>query len=159
MSNAYQREELGNYNSTVCFKAVVTGMEDVLGAQATAIALRSAGRKRGVELALSLGLSKGSGSLNDLAGLATKLNDAVGLNGTRLCAVDKIDVDGDVIRVYTRETVCSAGEPMGSKRVCTFTLGAIHGAVEHLLNVNLTPKHTGSVLRGDTHDVFELTPR
>jgi len=159
MSEIYERTELGNFNSVVCFKAVVTGMEDVLGAQATAIALRSAGRQRGVNLALSLGLSRGSGSMKDLASLAAKLDAAVGVNGTRLCAVDKIDVEGDVIRVYTRETVCSAGEPMGSKRVCTFTLGAIHGAVEHLLGINLTPKHTGSVLRGATHDIFELTPR
>ena len=147
------RPELGDFSSIVCFKAVVVGMEEALGEKTAAVALKAAGRKRGKNLVQSLGLA---GSTADLSVVAASLNDAIGAKGTRLCAVDKIEQDGSVLRVYTRETVCSAGEPDGSKRECTFTLGAIHGAVEAVTGRKLKGKHTGSVLRGATHDIFEF---
>ncbi|MCA9525575.1 MAG: 4-vinyl reductase [Myxococcales bacterium] len=155
----YMRSELGDFNSIICFKAAIVGMEDMLGPQATAIALTGAGRKRGANLAESLGLKRGSASLGTLGDVAVKLNDALGTEGTRLCMVDSIDVQDDKVIVRTRETVCSAYEEQGSPRKCTFTLGAIHGALEYLLDKPFFGKHTGSVLRGDTHDVFEFTPR
>lgn len=155
----YSRAELGNFSSIVCFKAVIVGMEDMLGEQATAISLKAAGRKRGADLAQSLGFTKGSASINDLLQIARTLDDALGPNGTRLCRIDKIEPEGDKIRVYTSETICSAGEEMGSPRTCTFTLGAVHGAIEFLLDKQYTGKHVESVLRGGTHDVFEFTPR
>lgn len=156
---SYQREKLGNFSSIVCLKAMITGMEDLLGEQATAIALKGAGRKRGADLARSLGFSKGSATVAQLDDVANKLDNALGVDGTRLCMVDRIDADGDTLRVYTSETVCSANEAIGSKRQCTFTLGAIHGALEYLLDTPYNAKHISSVLRGGTHDVFELTPR
>lgn len=155
----YQRAELGEFNSVVCFKAVITGMEEMLGEKATAIALKAAGRKRGAALCESLGLPSSSMTAADLDGLAAKLDGALGIAGTRLCKVDRIEAEGQTIKVYTSETVCSAGEELGSARSCTFTLGAIHGALEHLLGGRLMPRHTESVLRGGTHDVFEFTPR
>lgn len=156
----YTREELGEFSSIVCFKAVITGMEDLLGERATAIALRGAGRKRGEDLAVSLGFKRGTASLGDLDDIANKLNGALGPNGTKLCMVDRIEATtDDRLLVYTRETVCSAGEEEGSKRVCTFTLGAIHGALEFLLDKKYQPKHTGCVLRGADHDIFEMSPR
>ncbi|MCA9525574.1 MAG: hypothetical protein KC549_04665 [Myxococcales bacterium] len=153
------RSELGEFNSIVCFKAAIVGMEDMLGPQATAIALTGAGRKRGAGLAESLGFKRGSASMDTLADVATKLNDALGAEGTRLCLVDSITVEDENVVIRTRETVCSAYEDEGSTRKCTFTLGAIHGALEYLLDKRFFGKHTGSVLRGDTHDVFEFTPR
>ena len=48
------RSELGDFSSIVCFKAVITGMEEALGEKATAIALIAAGRARGKKLAESL---------------------------------------------------------------------------------------------------------
>ena len=155
----YERTELGEFNSIVCFRAVITGMEEMLGEQATAISLKAAGRTRGANLCLSLGLAKGSASIGDLDDIGRKLDEALGVKGTRLCKVDMIKADGDVIKVYTSETVCSAHEELGSPRKCTFTLGAIHGALEHLLSKQFFAKHTESVLRGGTHDVFEFTPR
>ncbi len=155
----YERTELGQFNSTVCFKAVITGMEEMLGEHATAISLKAAGRTRGANLCKSLGLAKGSASMEDLSDIAAQLDGALGVEGTRLCKVDKIEAEGDVIRVYCSETVCSAGEELGSPRTCTFTLGAIHGALEFLLDKQFFAKHTESVLRGGTHDVFQFTPR
>lgn len=155
----YERKDLGEFNSIVCFRAVITGMEEMLGEHATAISLKAAGRTRGANLCTSLGFDRGSASIDDLPGIAKALDDALGVNGTRLCKVDKIEPDDDRIVVYCSETVCSAHEEFGSQRKCTFTLGAIHGAIEHLLGKQFMAKHTESVLRGGTHDVFVLTPR
>lgn len=147
------RPDLGDFSSIVCFKAVVVGMEEALGEKTAAVALKAAGRKRGKNLVKSLGLE---GASQDMDAVAKALDAAVGKAGTRLCAVDRIEEEGSAIRVYTRETVCSAGEPDGSKRECTFTLGAIHGAIEAVTGRKLKGKHTASVLRGGTHDVFEF---
>ena len=148
------RPTLGQYSSIICFKSVITGMEEALGEKATAIALISAGRIRGKELVKSLGLS---GSTQDLSVIAAKLDEAVGANGTHLTAVNKITQEGDLIKVYCSETVCSAGEPDGSPRKCTFTMGAIWGALAEVTGKKLRGIHTESVLRGGTHDVFEFT--
>lgn len=147
------RSELGDFSSIVCFKAVVVGMEEALGVKTAAVALKAAGRKRGKNLVKSLGLE---GASSDMDAVAKALDAAVGKEGTRLCAVDRIEQDGDIIRVYTRETVCSAGEVQGADRECTFTLGAIHGAIEAVTGRKLKGKQIGSVLRGSTHDIFEF---
>lgn len=158
--SVYMRTELGDFSSIVCFRAVIAGMEDMLGEKATAIALKGAGRRRGANLAISLGFKRGSADINDLDAVAEQLNGALGPNGTRLLMVDRIEATtDDRLLIYTRETICSAYEEMGSKRVCTFTLGAIHGALEFLLDRKYVAKHTGCVLRGADHDIFELTPR
>ncbi|MGL5941171.1 MAG: hydrocarbon-binding protein [Waterburya sp.] len=149
------REKLGGFISIVCFKGVITGMEEALGEKATAIALTSAGRTRGKNLVTELGLAGANSSLEDLA---SKLDHALGENGTRLCKVDRIEDHGDVIKVYTHETVCLAGEPQGSSRQCTYSLGAVWGAIETIQGKRYRGKHTESVLRGGSYDVFELTP-
>jgi predicted hydrocarbon binding protein len=131
-------------------------MEDALGEKATAIALISAGRVRGKKLAESLNLGQSISSLED-ATAAIAL--ALGQNGTRLLVLDKIVQEGDVIKVYTQETICSAGELPGSERKCTFSLGTVWGVLEQLLGERLSGHHTESVLRGGSHDVFEFTRR
>lgn len=148
------RPELGNFSSIVCFKAVITGMEDALGEKATAIALIAAGRARGKKLTQDLGLTNSNISLDHAA---ARLSQALGKEGTRLCKIEKIVEEGDVIKVYTKETVCSAGEEQGSSRTCTFTMGAVWGALEQLTGKRLQGKHTESVLRGGSYDVFEFT--
>ena len=155
MSNSLSsRPTLGQFSSIVCFKSVITGMEEALGEKATAIALIAAGRARGKDLAKSLGLS---GSSQDMSVIAAKLNEAVGANGTHLTAIDKIVQEGDTIKVYCSETICSAGEPDGSNRKCTFTMGAVWGALTEITGKKLRGSHTESVLRGGTHDVMEFT--
>lgn len=153
MTNAL-REQLGDFNSVACLKAIIVGMEDALGEKATAISLIAAGRARGKNLAKELDLDNAKISLEDAA---QRLAKALGPEGTRLLLLEKIEREGDVIKAYTRETICSAGEPQGSPRQCTFTLGAIWGALEQLLHKRLQGKHVSSVLRGDSYDVFEFT--
>jgi predicted hydrocarbon binding protein len=151
-----ERTELGNFSSVVCVKAIVVGVEEALGEKAAAIALISAGRQRGKKLAEELGLANKGADLS-LEDVQQKANYALGKDGTRLCIVEKVVQEGDVYKVYTRETICSAGEDEGSPRQCTFTLGAIQGFLEAFLGKRLRGTHTQSVLRGDTHDVLEYT--
>lgn len=148
------RATLGDFSSIVCFKAVVVGVEETLGKQAAAVALKGAGRIRGRDLAHSLGFGKTALSLSDAA---VAMRVALGVDGTRLCWVDSIEQVGDRYHVRVSETICSAGEPQGSDRGLTFTLGAVHGALEVLLQKKLRGKQIGSILRGDTHDVIEFT--
>lgn len=161
MSITSLRPELQDFSSIVCFKSVVVGMEDALGNMAAAIALKAAGRQRGAALATSLGFGSSDISLADAT---VALDTALGVKGTRLCAVDRIEQiagpDGtEAFRVHLRETICSAGEPQGSARELTFTLGAVHGALEVLLRRKLRGKQTGSVLRGQTHDIIDFVNR
>ncbi len=149
------RPELGEFSSIVCFKAAITGMEEALGEKATAIALIAAGRSRGKNLAKELGLS---GTSIDWATIADKMAFALGINGTKLCKIESIVQEADVIKVSTSETLCSAGEPEGSPRKCTFTLGAVWGALEEVTGKRLKGTHTESVLRGGSNDVFEFAP-
>lgn len=149
------RDELGDFSSIVCFKSVVIGTEEALGEKAAAIALIAAGRSRGKRLAEQLGLSgKGLDNTNVLS----LLQSALGKEGTRLCIIDNLVAIGESIQVYCRETICSAGEPQGSSRQLTFTLGAIQGALEQATGKRLRGKQTESVLRGGSHDVvtFEV---
>ncbi|MGQ4648523.1 hypothetical protein [Lyngbya aestuarii] len=148
------RTELGGFSSVVCFKAVVTGIEEALGEKAAAIALISAGRQRGKTLAEELGLVN-KGQEISIEEVEAKIRDILGKDGTRLCIIEKMQQEGDSYRVYTRETVCSTGEPEGSSRECTYTLGAIQGFLEIFLGKRLRGKQIESVLRGDTCDVLE----
>lgn len=149
------RPILGEFSSIVCFKAVITGMEASLGDKATAIALVSAGRARGKKLAEDLGLVGQNFSMEELT---QKVSAALGSEGTRLLIVEKIEQDGENYKVYNRETVCSAGEPDGSERKCTFTLGALQGALEAITGKRFRGVQTESVLRGGSFDVFTYTP-
>ena len=106
------REKLGGFVSVVCFKGVVTGMEDALGDKATAIALIAAGRTRGKNLIESLGLT---GSKIPLEDIASKLDLALGENGTRLCIVDKVEKNGDLVKVCLLYTSPSPRDQRGSR--------------------------------------------
>jgi predicted hydrocarbon binding protein len=148
------RKSLGSFNSIVCFKAVITGVEDTLGEDGAAVVFTRAGRVRGVTLAKELGLNN-----IDFDRLPTTLNAALGKEGTKLCIVTDVKRVGSVIEIDTQETVCSAGEAPGSERKCTFTLGAIWGALETLTGEKYIARHTESVLRGGTSDKFVFTPQ
>jgi len=147
------RAELGDFSSIICFKAVVVGTEEALGEKAAAIALISAGRQRGKQLAQQLGLTGQSLASENVLAL---LQAALGKEGTRLCIVEKIAETGESITVSCRESICSAGEPNGSPRKLTFTLGAIQGVLEQISGKRLRGKQTESVLRGSIHDVIEF---
>uniref|UniRef100_UPI0025BF3148 hypothetical protein n=1 Tax=Deinococcus sp. TaxID=47478 RepID=UPI0025BF3148 len=119
-----------------------------------AVVFTRAGRVRGHSLAKELGVSNKVMSVEELAPL---LNVALGANGTRLCAVLKSYQEGDKVIIETNETVCSAGEEQGSSRRCTFTLGAVQGALEEITGKTYLAEQTDSVLAGQATDKFEFS--
>lgn len=153
--NSEKRETLGDYSSIVCLKAIITGMEDALGDKTTAIALIAAGRLRGKQIADQLKLTEAGEDLDHITQLVAT---ALGKDGTRLLILDKIEQTDTSYRAYTKETVCSAGEPKGSERICTFSLGAVQGVLEAVTGKRYRGQQIESVLRGGSHDVFEYTP-
>lgn len=153
MTPSELRPDLGEFSSIVCFKAVVVGVEEALGKRAAKVALVSAGRKRGRGLVEELGLT---GQGKDLEEARAKMAAALGADGTRLCKIDDITEQGELIRVKVSDTVCMAGEPDGSDRTCTFTLGAVQGALEALTGRKLKGTHTESRWRGAADDIFEF---
>lgn len=154
---ALLRSELGEFSSVVCLKAIITGMEDTLGDKATAIALTSAGRIRGRAIA-EAGQLKSINIDEDLQELSSKVAEVLGSEGTRLLKLHKIERKDDLFYAYTTETICSAGEELGSERRCTFTLGAIQGVLEYVTGQRLRGIHVESVLRGGDYDTFEYGP-
>jgi len=152
----YERSDLGDFNSIVCFRAVIIGIEDALGPTRASTVLKRVGKARGGKLAASLGLM---GTNIPPEELAKKLDAALGETGTKLCKVVAGRREGDKVFIETAETVCSAGERMGSERQCTFTLGVIWGALETVTGEDFSEEHTASVLRGGNADVFEFTKK
>ncbi len=148
------RTELGDFSSIVCFKALITGLEDTLGDAAGVVFIR-AGKVRGENVVKSLGLA---GKKPPLDELAAALDGAVGKNGTRLCTVKSAHMEGDKYAIETTETVCSAGEPAGSTRKCTFTLGVVWGALETTMGQRFEATQTESVLTGGSCDKFVFKP-
>lgn len=150
------RPELGDFSSIIFLKAILIGIEEALGDKTAAIAMISAGRNQGKNLAKDLNLVGNETKLS-LEQIQDKINLILGIKGTRLCLIDKIEQEGDIYKVYAKETFCSAGEAEGSSRTCTYTLGVIQGFLEAFLNKRLHGKQIESVLRGGTHDVMEYS--
>lgn len=145
------REDLGDFMSIVCFKAVITGMEDILGPEGTASALIAAGRARGATVARSAGLENKNSPVETLAEI---MNQNFGKEGTRLCTIKEVLPTEDGFVVKTSETVCTAAEPAGSNRICTYTLGAIMGFLETVTGTTMLGKHTANILQGSPTDDF-----
>ena len=157
MSNDDLRPELGEFSSIVCFRALVGGVIETLGLRAGHVALKAAGRQRGHSLVASLGLT---GQGDDLGKAAAMMGAALGPDGTKLCLIRGIDQTEDKIKVYLNETICMAGEPQGTDTTCSFTFGAVHGALEALTGKKLAGKHTKSPLRDDVDsEIFEFYER
>ena len=149
------RPTLGDFNSVVCFKAVITGVEDTLGPDGAAVVFTRAGRVRGHNLARELGVSNSNVSPEKIAEM---LDGAIGKNGTGLTGVASVRKEGENYVVDCYDTVCSAGEPQGSDRRCTFTLGAVQGALEEITGQTFLGEQTESVLRGGKYDTFVYSP-
>ncbi|KQR22822.1 hypothetical protein [Deinococcus sp. Leaf326] len=154
-TDSYVRSELGEFSSVVCFKAVIVGVEDTLGPDGAAVVFTRAGKVRGRDLVASLGLTGSNVPVEQLAGL---LDQAIGRDGTRLAAVTRAYHEGENVVIETQDTVCSAGEAQGSDRKCTFTLGAVWGALEAVTGNMYLGEHTDSVLRGGSSDKFVFSP-
>jgi len=150
------RNNLDDFMSIVCFKAAIKGMEDILGEEGTAAALIAAGRARGKEVASSTGIA---GTNPPVDQLAQTLNGVFGASGTRLCQIEEVQEtpEGGYL-VKTSETVCMAGESGGTSRRCTYTLGAVMGAIESAYGKSLRGQHSAKSTEGSPTDDFLLNP-
>jgi hypothetical protein len=156
MALEIHREKLGQFNSIDAFRAVIEGMSDALGEKATAVALIAAGRLRGKKLADELGLKGTTQSLEDAA---KQVAQVLGAEGSRLCIIEQVVQEGDLIKVYILEALCAVGgDSQDSSPRCTFTLGIVWGVLTELFQQKYKGTHTESVLRGGAHDVFEFVP-
>lgn len=145
------REQLGDFTSVVCFKALMTGLEDILGEQASRTLFVRAGRIRGQQLVADWGIEHLQLTPKTIQEL---LDAALGKKGTRLCCVQTVELFDAGIIVNTTDTICSAAEEAGSHRRCTFTLGAVWGAIETITQEEFNAQQTQSVLAGDRFDQF-----
>lgn len=150
------RQELGDFSSIIFLKSIVTGIEEAIGEKTAAIAMISAGRQQGKTSVQDLDLVNKGVSLS-LEEVRDKANQILGKEGNRLCIIDKIEQEGQVYKVYAKETFCSSGEPKGSSRRCTYTLGAIQGFLEAFLGKRLRGQQTDSVLLNGAYDVLEYS--
>lgn len=149
------RGTLGDFASINCFKSLISGLEDILGPEASAVVCIRAGRMRGKGLVQDWGVGHLKLSVEKLGHL---LDAALGRDGTRLCAVKDIQETAGTIRVNVTDTICSINEPEGSQRRCTFTLGAMWGALEEMTGGIYLAEQTRSVLAGDEYDQFTFKP-
>ncbi len=149
------RPNLGEFMSLICFKAALRGVEDTLGDDGANVVMVRAGKMRGHDVAKALGLT---GTNPPLEQIAATLDSAFGATGTRLCRIEKVYLNGDQIIVETQEPVCMAGEAPDSSRQCTYSLGAVGGALEAMLGKTFRCEHTDSVLRGGSSDKFVFSP-
>lgn len=123
------RGALGDFTSIVCFQEAVRGLEDVLGPEGASVVLIRAGRLRGQSLVDDWGV----GHLDlPIEKIGLLLDAALGHDGTRLCAVRGIAANPEMICVNVMETICAAGQRKDTELRCSFTLGAVWGALETL---------------------------
>ena len=156
MNTQTLRKDLGDFNSIICFRSIVTGLEKVMGKDAARGNLIRAGRLRGVQLAQQLELSNTDKPLSEWVALVAK---AIGKEGTRLCKLHGVEKIENGYRAFLSDTICSAGEEQGSDQLLSFTQGAIQGAIEEATGHRLHGVQTGSVLRGEEYDIVDFEIR
>ncbi len=150
----YVRKELGEFSSIICLKAMISGIEGIVGTMAIKGSLVLAGRKRGQKVAQTLGLSNTD---KPVEVWSKTIADVLGKSGTKLCILNEVQLESELIRVYLSDTMCSSGEEIGSSQMLGFTLGVIQGALEEVTGKKMIGKQIGSVLRGENYDIVEYT--
>ncbi len=156
MSELIARKELGDFNSIICFRSIVTGLEKVMGKDAARGNLIRVGRLRGIEIVQALGLSNTD---QDIEQWSATVADTVGKNGTHLCVINNVELKDNKYYVSLSDTICSAYEEQGSDRLLSFTQGAVQGVLEEITGHRLLGTQVGSILRGDDYDIIEFKIR
>lgn len=145
------RPTLGGYMSLICFQYLRVGTEDV----ADRAPIVASGRKRGYDLVESLGLL---GSTTNDEEIRTKLDEALGVNGTRLCLVKGVQSrDGGGYEVRISEGACTAGQ-VSSQPHCAFTMGVFIGAIHALTGTRVNGVETECCASGSPECVYHIDP-
>jgi predicted hydrocarbon binding protein len=145
------RPTLGSFMSTTCFHYLRTVAEETAG-RALVI---SAGRKRGQDVIQELGLS---GKAHDAEVIRAKLDEVLGVNGTRLCIVNSVTtMPGGGYEVRIKEGVGTVGITT-SEPNCAFTLGVFIGAVSALTGQTMVGKETTCSAMGAPECIYQIEP-
>ncbi|KAB8140560.1 hypothetical protein F8S13_22690 [Chloroflexia bacterium SDU3-3] len=151
MATDINRPTLGQYMSLVCFQYLRFVTEEV----ADRAPVVSAGRLRGYELVTQLGLLN---SGKDPAFLRETLDNALGLNGTRLCLIkDIVLLPNGGYQVQVSEVACVAGRTSDTPQ-CLFSLGVFIGALSGITGTAMTGVEKQCTSCGAEHCVYEISP-
>lgn len=146
-----ERPTLGNFMSLTCFQYLRVGTEDV----ADRAPIVASGRKRGYDLVEGLGLL---GSTQDPAIIAKKFEEALGVNGTRLCKVNSVTSTANGgFEVHITEGACTAGQT-SSEPLCAFTLGVFIGGLYALTGKQMSGRETNCCACGAPECVYIIEP-
>lgn len=144
-----ERPTLGNFMSLTCFQYLRVGTEEV----ADRAPIVAAGRKRGYDVIESLHML---GASEDPALIHSKLEEALGAKGTRLCIVKSIvQKSKGSYEVRITEGACSAGQ-VSNTPICAFTLGVFIGALHAFTGIPMRGFETACVASGAKECVYNI---
>jgi hypothetical protein len=133
------RSTLGSFMSMVCFRYLAEGAERLAGEAM----LVDAGRHRGRDLIAELGLAN---SHTNSENLSQQLDDALGVNGTRLCIVKSVvETETGEFDIHIEENVSTY-----------YTLGVLIGALSTMTGTTMLGKDMGE--HGANGRLFHITP-
>ncbi|HEX5690878.1 MAG TPA: 4-vinyl reductase [Roseiflexaceae bacterium] len=145
------RPTLGPFMSLVCFQYLRLGTEEV----ADRAPIVASGRKRGYDVVEGLGLM---GSTQDAKVIRDKLDDVLGIKGTRLCNVKSVAPKANGgYEVRIDEGACTAGQT-SSEPVCAFTMGVFIGAVHAITGTRMKGQETECCACGANECVYQIDP-
>jgi hypothetical protein len=147
----FGRPTLGPFMSLICFQYLRVGTEEV----AERAPVVASGRQRGYDLVEGLGLL---GSTTDNEAIRVQLNEALGVNGTRLCLVNSIQPKpGGGYEVRISEGACTANQ-VSSQPHCAFTMGVFIGAIHALTGSRMNGVETACCACGADECVYQIEP-
>jgi hypothetical protein len=133
------RSTLGSFMSMVCFRYLAEGAEQLAG-QAMLV---DSGRHRGRDLITELGLANAH---EDDETLRQRLDDALGVNGTRLCIVKSVvETDAGAFDIHIEENVSTH-----------YTIGVLIGAISTMTGKTMLGKDMGE--QGANGRAFHIEP-
>lgn len=141
------RPTLGAYMSVECFRYLRLGAEDTAG---RAIVV-SAGKGRGHSLEDYL---KGINP-DDVTQIQATLGKLLGVDGTRLCVVEKVDKTDHGYVVTISESACATGMT-ADEPICAYTLGVFIGAMEVITGKRIYGQETECVASKGNNCVYQL---
>lgn len=145
------RPTLGSFMSLICFQYLRIGTEEV----ADRAPIVAAGRQRGYDMIEGLGLL---GSTQDGEAIRLKLDEALGVNGTRLCLIKSIQAKPDGgYEVRITESACTAGQ-VSPQPHCAFTMGVFIGAIHALTNQRVKGVETECCACGAAECIYQIEP-
>jgi predicted hydrocarbon binding protein len=148
---ANDRPTLGPYMSLVCFQYLRLGTEEV----ADRAPIVASGRKRGYDVIEGLGLM---GSTTDAKVIRDKLDEVLGINGTKLCNVGLVMTKSNGgYEVRINEGACTAGQT-ASEPVCAFTMGVFIGALHAITGTRMRGHETECCACGAKECVYQIDP-